>query len=240
MIGPDRFATAAHCMTDRIWAPVGSPVTYEVFGQPTRRLSPSGAVPLDQWISADVSSFLPITVGGISVASASGATAMLGGTAPELGGANGSHAAVCHLPPGKQGAKAKLLVVGAPALSAHLAHGDTIGTARVMADLHAELLAAKLNVIARAAAGEDLAGAFVYTRDSSVADVLAGAETLLVGQRACTWNVAESAHAADLLALLRAINAAEVTFFPPAAPAAPGASEKQASKPQPTQQLLGL
>ncbi len=221
----------------RIWAPVGSPVTYEVFGQPTRRLSPSGAVPVETWLAADPSGFLPITIAGRTVSSAAEALAILARMAPEFGGANSSHVAVCHVPPGQKGAKAHMLVVGAPALQAHLSHGDATGAARIMAEVYSELLAAKLNVVARAAGGENLANAFVYTRNISVSDAIAAAESLLVSQLACGWT---SANAADILALLRAINSAEVTFFMPAAPTVPITSAKQASKSQPSQQFLGL
>ncbi len=224
----------------RIWAPVGSPVTYEVFGQPTRRLSPSGAVPVATWISTDLSSFLPISVAGTPVTSASQALAILTHAAPELGGASASHAAVCHRPPGKKGSKVKLLVVGASAVQAHLSHGDSIDPARVMAELYAELLAAKLNVLARTEAGEDLANAFVYTRDISVAEVIAAAEALLSGQLACAWNPTQTAEAADILVLLRAVNAADVTFFRTLTPFAPASTPKKPTSNPPGQPFAGL
>ncbi len=222
----------------RIWAPVGSPVT---FGQPTRRLSPSGAVPVDTWISAGPGALLPLTVGGVSVNSASQALTLLTRADPGLGGTTAAHVSVCHMPPGKKGTKAKLVVVGAAALAAHLGHGDSVAPARTMADLYAELLAAKLNVVARAAAGEDLAGAFVYTRDVSVAEAISSAEALLADPLPCGWNTAEAAYAADILTLLRAINAAEVTFFVPTASVTPSSSAKQGpKKAQPSQQFVGL
>lgn len=224
----------------RIWAPVGSPVTYEVFGQPTRRLSPSGAVPVSTWLSRDTTAFLPISFAGLTVGSNSDAQVILSGAAPELGGVRPSSVSVCHLPPGSGGTKAKLLIVGTPALPAHLSHGDTIDALRLMASLFSELLATKLNIVERTAAGEDLAGAFVYTRDISVAAVVADAEAVLAARSACIWGKSDRDHAFDVLSLLRAINAGEVAYVAPdpAATAAPAA--KKASKAQPSQQFVGL
>lgn len=224
--------SGVHVMNNvRLWAPFGSPVKLELFGEPLARLSPSGARPRDFWRSASLRRFLPIRLGGSGhrcdrgVRDPRTAIAILTGRDPDFGGANEHKAAVCH--DGKKGHhghhghhghgdRMQLLTVAASALAAHLAHGDELAGPRAISELAAELLAAKLNVRAGRRRGEDLLAAYVYGRDIAVGDVLEAAnDALVIGDAMCGLTDEELEEIAALTVLLAAINHAEVTFSVP-------------------------
>ncbi len=74
---------------------------------------------------------LPLAVGcGPEVAgdaeALAGGSAALGAAAEAHADAGSDKVAVCHIPPGNP-ANAHTIVVGAPAVQAHLRHGDTLG-----------------------------------------------------------------------------------------------------------------
>lgn len=237
----------------RVWAPFGSPVTFELFGgEPANRLSPSGARPISYWTTADLTGLLPITLGrgrdAVTVRNSSSAVAILRRADTDLGGANARKVSVCHkkvFPCHRSSFRHRrpslceafqLIEIGARALPAHLAHGDELADLRLLADLAAELLTTKLNVVEGARRGEDLLAAFVYTRMSSVPEVIAAADRALeTGDEACELTTDEADNVNELTALLRAINQAEVTYARPDAAAA----SPPPPAPSPAQRAMG-
>jgi subtilisin family serine protease len=203
----------------RIWAPFGSPVTFELFGEPAKRLSPSGARPIEYWLSAALEDFLPITLGSDSTAIVIGdqATALqvLSGESSTFLGTIGKKVTICHHPLTNPD-NVQVLYVGARSLPMHIAHGDDVNAPRLISTLAAELLATKLNVADGAARGENLLAAFVYTRTWSVPDVIAAADAALVsGDAVCALSAQQEAAIEELIVLLHAINHAELTYAVP-------------------------
>ncbi len=203
----------------RIWAPFGSPSTFEIFGEPATRISPSGARPRSYWTTADLGGLLPITLGTgtteLTISDSSTAAAVLSATDVALGGADARKVSVCHRPRENPG-NMQLLMISVKALPAHLLHGDDFSRPRLVAALAAELLAAKLNVVDGVHRSEDLLAAFVYSRTLSVRDVIAAADAAIVtGEAACGLTSLAVSNINDLITLLRALNQAEVTYAHP-------------------------
>jgi len=198
---------------------LGSPL--RLAAKPLRPLHWSTARARDFWLAnpGAITPLLPITLGTsdgqILVSDVATALAILAETDPSVGGANGQKVALCHRPPGNP-ATQKTLVVGASALQAHLAHGDTLGPTQALAALAAELLATKLN-IKGAAPREKLSATRIYGTGDTVGATVSSADGDVVGlDTVC--NADAGGKVMDIEALTRlllATNHAQVTnFFP--------------------------
>ena len=184
----------------RIWAPFGSPVTFELFGEPVTRLSPSGAKPRTYWTTTSLHGLLPVTLGtgrnALTVCSSSQAVALLKGTDHSFD----SNVCGCQH-------------------SSRKTSGEDL---RLAASFAGELLATKLNVAQGSRHGENLLGAFVYGQTTSVASVVTDSDSALVtGAHACQLTLDQKSTINSLLVFLRAINDAEISFAVPV-PAALG------------------
>jgi hypothetical protein len=164
----------------RLFAPLASPATYEMYGQPTVRLSPSSAQLTNFWSThlGQGAAFLPIRLGfgddAVLVRRRDQLSKILDKSLPELGGAHSGRTLLCreslHHP-------ASLVMV--PEDHAHLLPGDDPVRPAAIASLASELLTAKLNVRRAIHKGERLLDSFVYGKTVTVRETLEEADSLL-------------------------------------------------------------
>lgn len=182
------------------------------------RPSPSCARPVSYWEANPtlVASDLPLTLGSdLTISDPQVAARVLAGlsalptsrgsTESWLNALEHGKVTVCH--------KASEITIAAPALNAHLAHGDDATTPKAMANLAAQLLAAKLNLRLASSLGESLSRAAIYARDETVADIIAEADALIDGiDGICGLTTAQVERMAWLTRRLSTINAGDVTY----------------------------
>lgn len=192
-----------------------SPAPYAVFGKrpPVGQRAPIGASrTVEYWsnASSEIVSKLPIVLGttnaAVNVTTTSQAAAILAGLLGP-GSSSGEKLTVCH--------KEKAITIDKHALPAHLAHGDDTTRPQAMAALLAQLLAAKLNVQRCDGFGQDLASAFLYGREETVAQVLAQSDSaVLLTDEMCALTATDVAKIKDLSALLGMVNKGSLSRIP--------------------------
>jgi len=218
-----------------IWAPVGSPVSYELYTRPTVRRNPTSAKPLAFWQSQAIDpSLLPIMLGvgpeAIVIATAAQAHSVLSGERIELGGAPSGKQSVCH---GAAHGKEELITVGSAAVPPFMSHGDDATRPALMSSFAAELLAAKLNLARATQHGEPLAKAHIYGRTDVVPDVLSKADAEIATEVAiCSLSSADVLAVTAQRELLRAVDGGRLAYTRgpmPTLPALPFKSNRVAA-----------
>lgn len=215
--------------TIHLWPPVTSPSRLAVYAAPVDRIKVTAAQPIEHWSERpdQIEQYLPIRLGNeeteLQVENVNRALSILQAPSDDSSKqrrCNNDHkVSVCHVPPGNP-ANAHVIYVGSPAVEAHLRHGDNVvdcdDDVELLEDLVAQLLAAELNVAQDASRGQDLTKAFVYGRLEQVSDVLANAHDIVgASLRMCMVAPQLIDDGARVLALLKTINAGEVTFVSP-------------------------